>query len=359
MQLSEHSEPWARILIVDDNPTNLLLLARSLEKAGYTILQARDGAAAIEAATTHNPDLVLLDIMMPDQDGLQVCQVLKSQAATETIPVIFVTARTESEEIVKALSIGGCDYITKPFIISEVLARVSVHLRLKRAEQELLRRYDELQRLSSQLADMNIELSRLTRTDPLTGLMNRRAWHEAAAIEQGRSQRKSCPFSVLMIDIDCFKKLNDSLGHQAGDDCLAQLAQGIQIACRCTDLVGRYGGEEFVVLAPETDTPGAVHLAERIRTAVSDLHLPHPDSGIGPYVTVSTGVATGVGDKWEDVVRRADKALYAAKNAGRNRTYMEPGSGAEPEDPFAPVCPAASEQVMRDPIPTRPGITSP
>lgn len=313
-----------KILVVDDTPTNVILLSKALQKNGYEVLTARDGFIALDQVRAGQPDLILLDIMMPGRDGMEVCRMLKADPQTAAIPVVFVTAHSDPDQIVHALSIGGCDYIAKPFIISEVLARVSAHLRLRRTERELIRRNEELERLSSQLAEMNVELARLTRTDPLTGLLNRRAWQECLTLEHERCARHGGKYSLMMIDVDHFKAYNDHQGHLAGDECLQRVAGAIPPACRSIDLIGRYGGEEFIVLAPETNLEGVQALSERVRQAVWDLSIPHPLSRTADRITVSIGTASSDRSQWEQVVHDADEALYAAKQSGRNCVWTSP-----------------------------------
>ncbi len=324
-----------RILVADDNPTNRLILVRSLEKAGYEVRTADDGFKAVEIATEYLPDLILLDMMMPRQNGLEACIVLKAQAETAAIPVIFVTAVSDVDQVLNAFTAGGCDYITKPFKPEEVLARISVHVRLRQAEEELLRKNKQLEELAG-------ELAALSRIDSLTKLLNRRTWDEAMVQEHERFQRTSNSYSIIMIDVDGFKAYNDSRGHQAGDECLRRMAEAIASTCRQVDSVGRYGGEEFVILAPDTGAEAAVKLAERIRKAIWRLALPHPASITATRVTASLGVAMSAPGSWEDVLKRADDALYVAKKAGRNMVYMDHGarskvaslvSESRPEEP--------------------------
>jgi len=312
-----------RILVVDDNPTNVAILVKSLQKAGHEVLAAEDGFAAVDLATSQQPDLILLDMMLPKRDGLAVCRILKSQEVTASIPVIFVTAVSEPDRMLKAFEVGGSDYVTKPFKTAEVLARVSVHAQLHQAEATLVQKNQQTEKLANDLAQANVQLARLSRTDPLTELLNRRAWEEAARREHDRFHRHGNPYSVLMIDVDHFKCFNDSQGHQAGDDCLRSVAASIASACRRLDVVGRYGGEEFVVLAPETVAEAALKLAERIRKVIWGLGIPHPASAVGERVTVSIGVATTASGSWENVLNRADDALYVAKRAGRNMVYAD------------------------------------
>lgn len=307
----------SRILVVDDNPTNLKVLVKPLQKAGYETLEASDGFKAVELAMSELPDLILLDVMMPDRDGLEVARILRANESTASIPVIFVTASAASKDIVNAFSAGGSDYVTKPVKIDEVMARVSVQLRVRRAEMELVERNEQLTITSQQLERANAELAKLARIDALTGLLNRGAWDETAKIEHERSMRSDLGYAIGMIDIDHFKLFNDSLGHRAGDDCLRLVAQCVRLTCRTFDCVGRYGGEEFIVLAPEATLEKARGIAERLRQAVWDLAIAHPSSPAG-RVTVSIGVACCLGEELGTVIEAADQALYRAKSGGRN-----------------------------------------
>lgn len=322
-----------RILVVDDNATNRRILVKSLGNSGYEMLEAADGFEAVETATSQSPDLILLDIMMPERDGFEVCGILKSREATAAIPVIFLTAKLEQDNVEKAFSVGGCDYVTKPFNMREVEARVSVHLQLRRAQSEADKRNAQLEEMSKAVAESNIELARLARIDPLTKLHNRRAWEESVTMEHDRSERNDHAYSIVMIDVDHFKSFNDSAGHQAGDGCLERVADRIRSTCRTTDVVGRYGGEEFVVLAPETCAEAALALAERLRKAVFDLNIPHAASSVADRVTTSLGVATRDAGSWEDLLKEADKALYAAKESGRNRVRADSMTPPDQEDP--------------------------
>ncbi|MHC4698297.1 MAG: response regulator [Planctomycetota bacterium] len=303
-----------RILVVDDIPADRLVLARPLEKAGYEVLTADDGFKAVEAATRQKPDLILLDMMMPGQNGLEVCTILKSREDTAAVPVIFVTGVSDMDQILQAFAAGGCDYVTKPFSSEELLARVSAHVGLRQQGRKL-------ENLSRQLAEANVELAKLSRVDPLTNLLNRRTWEEIMEQEHERFQRHGSPYSIVMIDVDRFKAFNDSYGHQAGDECLQRIAETIASVCRCIDSVGRYGGEEFVILASQTQAEQAVKLAERARKAVWMLGIPHPSKLSAGRITISLGVAAGASDLWEDALKEADDALYVAKRAGRNMVY--------------------------------------
>ncbi len=313
-----------RILIVDDTPVNVRILVRALTKAGYETLEASDGFQAVAAATEQQPDLILLDIMMPGRDGLEVCRILKSRETTAAVPIIFLTAKTDAGLIETAFSLGASDYVTKPFKVNEIKARISLHLQLLQTQQKLVQHNEQLAEVSKALAETNVELARAARTDPLTQLLNRGAWEESATLEHTRWQRHGRGYCILMIDLDYFKLLNDSMGHSAGDDSLRRVAQCCSYLCRSTDVVGRYGGEEFVVLSPETDPEAGSLLAKRIRKGIFDLGLHHPASRAANRVTASVGVAGSRSGSWEDALSRADEALYAAKRDGRNRICVWP-----------------------------------
>ncbi len=308
-----------KILVVDDNATNRRILVKSLGKIGYDMIEACDGFEAVDMATAQLPDLILLDIMMPGRDGFEVGRILKSQKNTEAIPFIFLTAKSDAQDVDRAFSLGGSDYLTKPFKMGEVKARVSVHIQLRQAQKETEERNKQLEEMSKVIAATNVELARQARIDPLTSLLNRRAWEDSVTKEHDRCYRNDSNYSIIMIDVDYFKPYNDSLGHQAGDDCLRRVSACIQSACRKMDAVGRYGGEEFVVLAPQKTNESALVLAERIRKAINNLNLLHPASQVTDHITVSMGVAELQGKSWEKVLEKADLALYMAKETGRNR----------------------------------------
>jgi diguanylate cyclase (GGDEF)-like protein len=305
------------ILVVDDTPTDALLLSKALSKAGYDAVVAHNGDTCLQLVAERKPDLVLLDITMPGRDGLETCRLLKAQPETASIPVVFVTVHSDPKHILQAFAAGGSDYVTKPIHIDEILARISVQIRLCEAEQNLVERNGQMEKLMNQLAETNGELALQARVDTLTLLMNRNTWEQTAEAEHDRSIRHKHEYSILMMDVDFFKMLNDSQGHQAGDECLRSVAGAIASACRKSDIAGRYGGEEFVVLAPETRSETAIVLAERIRQNVWNLAIAHPATPAG-RVTISIGVAELDKGSLAEVIRKADKALYLAKRSGRN-----------------------------------------
>jgi diguanylate cyclase (GGDEF)-like protein len=323
-----------QVLIVDDDANNLALLAQILREAGYSVRVSKGGRRALETIATQPPELVMLDIRMPDLDGLEVCRRLKRNAATSRMPVIFISALDDVFEKVRAFGAGGADYVTKPFQPAEVLARVENQLGMARMRRELEEKnreleglYRDLERTNEELARANTLLASLSYLDGLTGIPNRRHLHAVLEREWRRCTRGGLSLSVMMIDIDEFKLLNDSLGHPAGDACLTRVAAAITSALRRGgDLAARYGGEEFCAVLPDTDAAGAAARAEEVRARVEALAIPNVGSAFG-VVTVSVGVASDVPgeDSGPDaLLTAADEALYRAKRAGRNRAAYAP-----------------------------------
>jgi diguanylate cyclase (GGDEF)-like protein len=299
------------ILVADDEPINRSLIQRRLERAGYRVMTAENGSEAVEKTLAAMPDLVILDVMMPVMDGLEACRRLKDDETTRDIPVIFLSARDETEVKVSGLSLGANDYISKPFKAEELLARVDVAMRLKH-ERDNLRASAEEARAHAELAQERAV------TDALTGLLNRYGLQRTLAREHAEARRYNRPLACLMIDLDNFKKINDTHGHSAGDTALQQVSTILTEAVRRSDMVFRYGGEEFLALLPETDLEGAAALAEKIRGSASTRLF-----GDGEHVftlTLSVGAANLCGsESGNDMIVRADLALYHAKELGRNR----------------------------------------
>ena len=290
-----------RLLVVDDQPANVQVLYR-LFSADHQVLMATSGEQALKVCAEQQPDLVLLDVVMPGMDGYQVCALLRADPLTGDIPIIFVTGERDDEAETRGLDVGAVDFISKPVNPRIVRARVRTHLTLK-AQSDLLRQWVYI--------------------DGLTRIANRRFFEERAAAEWARAVRQGEPLSVLMIDVDHFKAFNDHHGHQAGDECLQRVAAEMKaVLKRPTDLLARYGGEEFVCLLPGTDLDGALGVAERMREGLRAAALAHDAPPGGPVVTVSIGACTKPADVVGSVsalLREADAQLYVAKSRGRDQ----------------------------------------
>ena len=449
-------DPKGNILLVDDLPENLKLLSEILSKAGYTARSVTSGAKAIKTATAKRPDVMFLDILMPEMNGYEVCQAFKADPELCDIPIIFISALGDTSDKLRGFEVGGVDYITKPFQIKEVLARLEAQLTIQRQQRSLqneierrkeieevlyqsrsllssilnsaldgiaamqavrdpstgliedfrclavnpviskaLQRKREdltgklvLKKFLSQVApnlldrfvqvvetgealtdefyypsedarwyhyvvvklgdgfavtvrditerketelalqEANHKLEKLVNLDGLTHIANRRHFAEYLDLEWQRHQRDQNSLSLIMIDIDYFKRYNDHNGHQGGDDCLIRVAQAIaQVPQRPTDLVARYGGEEFAVILSNTDSDGALKIAEEIQLAIATLAIPHEKSEVSDRITLSIGTASiipALSQQVDVLIKQADQALFAAKGEGRNRTIVAP-----------------------------------
>lgn len=332
---SSKPTPKGDILIVDDNPVNLDLLSGMLLDRGFRVRVATNGRRALSAAKSAIPDLVMLDINMPEMDGYEVCRQMKEDALTRNVPVIFISALDNALDKVKAFSTGGADYVTKPFQFEEVLARIEIQLKISRLQKEMERKNTEMELSNLQLERANRMLRALSYLDGLTGIANRRHFEESLDQEWRRAIRTGAPLSLLMVDIDRFKALNDAYGHQYGDDCLRQVASTFADTLkRAGDLASRYGGEEFAVVLPATELDGAAAIGEIIRSRVEELAIPHEQSP-SHVVTVSVGAATSIPSEngaATMLIDLADRALYQAKHAGRNRVATTEDLQATPPD---------------------------
>ncbi len=296
----------ARILIVDDSRLIAHVAKTILTKQGHEVILAQDGLAGLQAAKSEHPDLILLDLIMPVMDGYQVCQGLKEEDSTKEIPIIMLTSKAEPADKVKGLELGALDYVVKPFDEGELIARVNIQLRLKQL-------YEVLQ-------EKNRQLRELANRDGLTGLYNHRYFHEQLSKDFLRARRYHESLSCILLDIDYFKKFNDTYGHQTGDIVLSTLGQVIRDSIRDSDFAARYGGEEFALVLYHADRPTAINVAERLRQMVEHCEVRDKDHVL--HVTISLGVATFPHEQISNpkqIVECADKALYKAKENGRNR----------------------------------------
>jgi len=294
-----NEEYKGKILIVDDEETNIDILMEILGE-DYDVYAATDAQTALEILREEQIDLVLLDVLMPDMNGFELCKIMKEDESLKDIPVVFITALTDEESIEKAFDVGGNDYITKPFKPKEVRARVKTQLKLKKYQEKL---------------------KELATKDPLTGLYNRGYFMEVVEIFQKNKKRYGKSLSVILMDIDNFKKINDTYGHDIGDEVLKTLAKILKENIRKSDIPVRFGGEEFLLLLPETKLNQAAELAERIRKNVEDATVFTHNGSI--KFTVSIGVAEVYSnEEVEKAIIRADNALYEAKRSGKNKVVV-------------------------------------
>ncbi len=296
-------ESKSNILVVDDNPDKLALIEAALSLAGYNVTTATDGVEALAAIDSYQPDLVITDVMMPRMNGYELAQRIRGNPVTKFIPVIMQTAAgRRSEDLRRASEVGALGYITDPTDLDLLLARTRTLLEFK--------------------AYLDI-CEEAAFTDHLTGLANRRRFERQLEREVGRMARFGHPFSLLMLDIDSFKNLNDSYGHDAGDEAIRRIGRVLREGTRGIDLAARIGGEEFAIILVETSKEGGLEVAERLRAAIKALEIP-----LAGHITGSFGVAECPSDAQTsaDILKAADVALYEAKRNGRDQVVAMGGS---------------------------------
>lgn len=331
----------SQILLVEDDEGHAKLVTFSFkkEKEKYRLQRASNLAEARRMLVITPPDLILSDLLLPDGRGIELLPSRRAEACDHDnigfespmysdnpppFPMVVMTSHGDEKIAVEAMKAGAMDYVVKspdtfrdiPRIVERVLREWDLIKKRKQAE-------DELKRLNQQLEEANRKLERLANYDPLTGVANRRSFIESLNQEWRRAYRNSQPISIIMIDVDFFKAYNDSRGHQAGDDCLRRIASLLkQSLTRTGDVLARYGGEEFVVILPATNNEGSHAVARRLRECIESARMPHGDSVVSEYITISLGTATHLpqnGDKPGALISAADSALYLAKRNGRNR----------------------------------------
>ena len=307
-----------RILIVEDSAEIAALVEMTLKLQGYRTDIANDGTKALELASKHDFDLILMDVMMPDISGFQVAERIKSDSLSKNTPIIFVTARGETDDLIRGLEVA-VDYISKPFNVPELLARVRAALRMRK--------------LQSQLQASNEQLSKLAVTDGLTGLLNRRGFDSQLEDEIWRARRFSQSLGLVIFDLDKFKHVNDTYGHAQGDLVLQLFAQTLLNCSRRVDKVARFGGEEFALLLPATDLRGVEVVCEKVRAATAEMKIPvNTPAGLTEFCVTTSGggvvvdsfaePGAGVQELATPMFEIADKALYEAKATGRNRIVL-------------------------------------
>jgi two-component system chemotaxis family response regulator WspR len=326
------NESNPRVLLVDDDVNLLDGIQRRLRQQ-YDITTAADGRLGLDVLGKEEPfPVIVADYKMPGMNGIEFLREAK-RVSPHSVSVLF-TAWGDLQVAISALHDGGIHrFLNKPCddtLLAATIKDCLEHYRLveqerrltadlQQANSALLERNKELERLTQRLLEMNLELDRMSRVDSLTGLLSRRAWMEAVAAQQELAARHQLQLGLIMVDVDSFKKYNDTYGHHAGDNCLRAIGGEINSIARSSDLCGRFGGEEFIIASVQGAPSGVAGHAERLREAISRLDLPHGGSTTAAHVTVSVGWAAGSGENWETLARQADSALYAAKRAGRNR----------------------------------------
>jgi diguanylate cyclase (GGDEF)-like protein len=329
--------PPARVLVVEDSPGQAEWLQQTLSCQGYRVLVARDGREALRHVMSDSPDIVVLDVMLPDMDGLEVLRVIKMRSGERFVPVILISASAGLEARVAGLRIGADDFLAKPFAEAEIQARTASMLRIKS--------------LQDQLREANAQLEKLAVADGLTGLYNRRTFDERLRDEFKRCQRYGDPVSLMILDLDHFKRLNDHYGHPFGDRVLRETAELVSSMVRAPDVCARYGGEEFAIILPKTQLQGALAVGERILARLRERTYPAPGqpsiaSGRGGVrVTASVGVACHPSAEVTTpgrLIDCADEALYRAKCDGRDRVCAhaaaaEGGAAGCPGPPGKPT----------------------
>ncbi len=296
------------VLVADDSMVVRAVVRETLEAQGYRVLEATDGDAALRSCQEGAPDVVVLSLEMPRRSGFEVLAALKHDPALADLPVVFLTGREGVRDVVRALELGAHDYLRKPFEGPELIARVGAAARVKRLQDELRRR--------------NQELDRMSRIDALTGLANRRHLEERLIEFSANARRHAIPMGLAIVDVDHFKAVNDTYGHPVGDAVLVEVARRLATVVREGDVVGRWGGEEFLVIAPHSPAGGVARLGERLRAAVAESPVTYEVDAPPVPVTISVGCAFTLDEPSPVVLERADRALYEAKRTGRDRVIM-------------------------------------
>jgi len=311
-----------KVLIVDDSPTIRAALRTLVEQMGHSVIDAEDGSKGLATYRDSRPDLVLIDVVMPVMDGYDAARQMRQIRPDEWIPIIFLSSKEADQDLDRAIEAGGDDYLVKPVSFVVLNAKIRALQRIESTRVKLLE-------TSRELAAANRELENLSRQDGLTGIANRRYFDSYLLTEMKRASRERQALSLILADVDYFKAYNDYYGHQAGDDCLRQVASALKsVGKRPADLAARYGGEEFAIVLPATALEGAVDVAKSLARTIEGMAIAHVRSGVSDKISLSQGVASfvpGNDTRPESIIELADQALYQAKQQGRNRHVTAAG----------------------------------
>lgn len=324
---SANIPPHPVVLLVDDQAMVAEAIRRMLaDETDIEFHYCKDPGQAVSQANEIKPTIILQDLVMPEVDGYTLLKSYRGNPATSGTPVIILSSREDPKDKSHAFEIGANDYLVKLPDKIELVARIRAYSKTYFLQMQRDAAYLEMQKLQEQLTESNEILQRLSTLDGLTGIANRRHFDATLQTEWKMGMRQKTPLSLIMIDIDFFKKFNDGYGHQGGDDCLKAVSQTLdETVSRAGDFIARYGGEEFVAILPSTDAKGAAVIAEQLRANVEAKHIAHAYSGVADHVTISLGVASIKPDSsatLENLIAKADEALYKAKEAGRNRFFI-------------------------------------
>ncbi len=324
-----------KILAIDDSKMNIMLMKKILTEMGHEVICGESGEEAIELFKKEKPDIILMDVVMPGISGYDATKEIKALEKEEKswTPIIFLTAKNEAEDLALGIEAGGDDYLYKPINDVVVSAKVKAMERIIQMKQELRKLADELthknndlEKVTSKLEKLNKELKRLSVTDGLTNLFNKRHFLETLDRQWKIAIRMRYPISIIILDIDFFKPYNDTYGHQEGDACLRAVAKALDgVVVRATDMLARYGGEEFILLLAGTKGSNSLMMAEKLRAAVEACNIPHKGSKVTDHVTISLGAACCYPSNTttpEELIEQADKALYYSKEHGRNQANI-------------------------------------
>jgi len=317
---SEPSDFKLRVLVVEDDPTMMVLLESMLKTAGHTVVTARDGVEALKAVSQHKPQLIISDWLMPKMDGIALCKKLRETEEGRSIYVIILTSQQNPEKLVEAFDAGADDYLVKPITPKIFFARLKAGQRLVHLQNTQAIDREQLLRLSNDLAATNEQLQQLALTDALTGLPNRRSAMEHLEREWALTERGNRALACMMIDVDHFKAINDKFGHPVGDIALQHAANELRQAARAQDVVCRMGGEEFLVICPDTDIAEAHQAAERLRKRIEAMRINSIEPPLAMTISIGISNKNAATNVLEKLLTDADKCLYQAKHAGRNRS---------------------------------------